>query len=204
MGAAQRLCGNLAGGPSASPGLCWLRARLELGRSRRWAARVPFRVRAGRVSTEADRLPFEGRVAPSSKPVGRRCSSSSSTCFFRGKTALHDKVGGAGSEESEESDESQPGTVYFKSPDKLVIFDDRMNRSVSKELVMEAEGKDGGQGGRHSHDMRQQSSMAPLVGQPKVGEVMVSEEIVTQSESLLVVTSQGSGDPVPPRPPTWV
>ncbi|KAJ1149380.1 hypothetical protein NDU88_002190 [Pleurodeles waltl] len=67
MGAPLQHGGNLSGVPGTSLGLCWLRARLELGRSKRLAARLPFRVKAGRVSTEADRLPFEGREVPSLK-----------------------------------------------------------------------------------------------------------------------------------------
>ncbi|KAJ1114975.1 hypothetical protein NDU88_003204 [Pleurodeles waltl] len=95
-------------------GLSWLRARLELGRSWRVAARLPFRVRAGRVSTDADRLQNEDMIDASLKQVANRCRNSSncsSICLSFGKTALHEKVGGRG---SEERDDSQPGMVHYK------------------------------------------------------------------------------------------
>ncbi|KAJ1179791.1 hypothetical protein NDU88_005025 [Pleurodeles waltl] len=254
MGAPLQHGGNLSGAPGASPGLCWLRARLELGRSRRLAAQLPFRVKASRVSTEADRLPFEGKEVPSLKPAGRWCRRSTIICFFPSKAALQDKVGGGGSEGS------HPGIVHckldsmrhhnppdrqrlprvkpeiaegsgkgglkppknikirkknarskltpsvktflkVKSPDKLVIMEDGMNGSVPKALAMEAKGEGGCQGGRHSHDMQQQSLMASiqtLVCQEKVGEALVSEEIVPKSEFPLAATPLGSGDPVFP------
>ncbi|KAJ1170766.1 hypothetical protein NDU88_002638 [Pleurodeles waltl] len=89
MEAPRRHSEGLVGGPGASPGLCWLRARLELGCSRPVAAQLPFRVRVDRVSTDADRLQNEDRTAVSLKQVARRCSSSSSIRLSSGITALH-------------------------------------------------------------------------------------------------------------------
>ncbi|KAJ1154744.1 hypothetical protein NDU88_007487 [Pleurodeles waltl] len=45
MGVPRRNSEGLVGGPAVSPGLCWLRASLELGRSRRAATCLPFRVK---------------------------------------------------------------------------------------------------------------------------------------------------------------
>ncbi|KAJ1116656.1 hypothetical protein NDU88_004862 [Pleurodeles waltl] len=107
MGAPRQNSEGLVGGPGVSSGLCWLRANLELGRSRRAAGRLPFWVKVCRVSTDADRLLNEDRAAAILKKV----ANSSRIRLFSGITAPHEKVGGGGCEEREES---QQGMVQRK------------------------------------------------------------------------------------------
>ncbi|KAJ1104696.1 hypothetical protein NDU88_002105 [Pleurodeles waltl] len=99
MGAPQQESEGLVGGPGVSYGLCWLRASLELGRSRRAAARLPFWVKAGRVSTDTERL-FNGDTEAAGL---LRVVSSSRTHPLSGLLAPQKKVRDSGCEEREES-----------------------------------------------------------------------------------------------------
>ncbi|KAJ1197278.1 hypothetical protein NDU88_001140 [Pleurodeles waltl] len=88
MGVPQQEREGLVGGPGVSYGLCWLRTSLELGRSRRAAARLPFWVKAGRVSTDTDRL-FNGDTDAAGL---MRVVSSSRTLPLSGLSAPQKKV----------------------------------------------------------------------------------------------------------------
>ncbi|KAJ1091315.1 hypothetical protein NDU88_004442 [Pleurodeles waltl] len=99
MGAPLQVREGLVGGPGVSYGLSWLRASLELGRSRRAAARLPFWVKAGRVSTDTDRL-FNGDIEAAGL---MRVVSSSRTHPLSSSLAPQKKVRDSGCEEREES-----------------------------------------------------------------------------------------------------
>ncbi|KAJ1212763.1 hypothetical protein NDU88_000408 [Pleurodeles waltl] len=99
MGALRRDCEGLVGGPSISFGLCWFRASVELGRSRQAAARLPFWVKLGRVSTDADRL-LNGETEAAGLV---KVASSSRIRLFSSISALQKKVRDSGREETEET-----------------------------------------------------------------------------------------------------